>query len=254
MAGAGYKQFADGDVLTAAQVQTFLQDQAVMRFADSSARDAALGTAVAEGMVAYLNDTDEVLFYDGSAWGAVGLALGTATPTEGQILAFGTATSTWNPTDQLAGIGSNVVQTVKTDTFTTTSTSYADVTGLSVSITPTSAASRVLVVAHVSGTQQVGTNTCAVQLVRDSTALSIGDADGLRTRASAMLATRDVIDITNATIVYLDSPATTSATTYKMQIKTNAAGTVYVNRSTNDTNNDDYVRTVSSITVIEVAA
>lgn len=68
MAGAGYKAFADGDVLTAAQVQTFLQDQAVMRFADSSARTSGLGTAVAEGMVSYLQDTDAVEVYDGSAW------------------------------------------------------------------------------------------------------------------------------------------------------------------------------------------
>ena len=72
MAGAGYKAFADGDVLTAAQVQTFLQDQAVMRFADSSARTSGLGTAVAEGMVSYLQDTDAVEVYDGSAWVGLG--------------------------------------------------------------------------------------------------------------------------------------------------------------------------------------
>jgi len=74
VAGAGYKAFADGDVLTAAQVQTYLQDQAVMRFADSSARTTGLGTAVAEGMVSYLQDTDAVEVYDGSAW--VGLSGG----------------------------------------------------------------------------------------------------------------------------------------------------------------------------------
>ena len=72
MAGAGYKAFADGDVLTAAQVQTYLQDQAVMRFADSSARTSALGGSVAEGMVSYLQDTDKVEVYDGSAWVGLG--------------------------------------------------------------------------------------------------------------------------------------------------------------------------------------
>ena len=72
MAGAGYKAFADGDVLTAAQVQTFLQDQAVMRFADASARTTGLGGAVAEGMVSYLQDTDTVEVYDGSAWVGLG--------------------------------------------------------------------------------------------------------------------------------------------------------------------------------------
>lgn len=112
MAGAGYKQFADGDVLTAAQVQTFLQDQTVMRFADSSARDTALGTAVSEGMLAYLDDTDEVLVYDGASWGSLGLPLGTATPTNGDLLAFGTATSTWNPT---SGLDASIITTGKID-------------------------------------------------------------------------------------------------------------------------------------------
>jgi len=77
VAGAGYKQFADGDVLTAAQVQTYLQDQSVMVFADSSARDTALGTAVgggnalAEGMVSYLSDSNAIEVYDGTGWTGV---------------------------------------------------------------------------------------------------------------------------------------------------------------------------------------
>jgi hypothetical protein len=73
MAGAGYKLFATGDVLTAAQVNTFLMEQAVMRFADSAARTTALSGVLAEGMVSYLQDTNSLEVYDGSGWvGATG--------------------------------------------------------------------------------------------------------------------------------------------------------------------------------------
>ena len=77
MAGAGYKLFNTGDVLTAAQVNTYLQEQAVMRFANAAARTTALSGVLAEGMVSYLMDTNAVEVYDGSAW--VGVATGDIT-------------------------------------------------------------------------------------------------------------------------------------------------------------------------------
>ena len=68
MAGAGYKLFNTGDVLTAAQVNTYLMQQAVMVFASSTARTTALSGVLAEGMVSYLQDTDTLEVYNGSAW------------------------------------------------------------------------------------------------------------------------------------------------------------------------------------------
>lgn len=68
MAGAGYKLFATGDVLTAAQVNTYLMQQTVMVFASSAARTTALSGVLAEGMVSYLQDTNATEVYDGSAW------------------------------------------------------------------------------------------------------------------------------------------------------------------------------------------
>jgi hypothetical protein len=68
MAGAGYKLFATGDVLTAAQVNTYLMQQTVMVFASSAARTSALSGVVAEGMLAYLSDTNALQYYDGAAW------------------------------------------------------------------------------------------------------------------------------------------------------------------------------------------
>jgi len=72
MAGLGYKSFSAGDVLTAAQVQGYLQDQAVMRFADSTARASAIGTAnFTEGMISYLDNTNQVEYYSGSTWASI---------------------------------------------------------------------------------------------------------------------------------------------------------------------------------------
>lgn len=72
MAGAGAKLFTSGSVLTAAQVNTYLMDQAVMRFASAAARTAAFGGAgeptLAEGMMSYLIDTKSVEVYNGTAW------------------------------------------------------------------------------------------------------------------------------------------------------------------------------------------
>jgi hypothetical protein len=72
MAGAGYKLFATGDVLTAAQVNTYLNEQTVMVFADSAARTSALSGVLAEGMMSYLQDTNAVEVYNGTAWVGVG--------------------------------------------------------------------------------------------------------------------------------------------------------------------------------------
>ena len=91
MAGAGYKLFATGDVLTAAQVNTYLNEQTVMVFADSAARTTALSGVLAEGMMSYLQDTNAVEVYNGSAWVAVGGG-GLTSPltTKGDIWVYGT--------------------------------------------------------------------------------------------------------------------------------------------------------------------
>jgi len=71
MAGAGYKLFVSGDVLTAAQVNTYLNEQTVMVFATSAARTSALSAVLAEGMMSYLQDSNTVYYYDGAAWNAL---------------------------------------------------------------------------------------------------------------------------------------------------------------------------------------
>jgi hypothetical protein len=70
---AGYKTFNTGDVLTAAQVQYYLQNQSIMYFADATARDAALTAPIRqEGMFVYLADTNTTMYYDGTTWQSFG--------------------------------------------------------------------------------------------------------------------------------------------------------------------------------------
>lgn len=71
MAGAGYKSFSAGSVLTANEVNTYLMEQSVMYFAGTATRSSAIPTPSA-GMVTYVNDLAQVQYYNGSAWVAVG--------------------------------------------------------------------------------------------------------------------------------------------------------------------------------------
>jgi hypothetical protein len=84
MAGAGYLVFTAGQVLTAAQVNTYLNQQTTMVFASASVRDSVLATVKAQGMFAYLKDVHTLTVYTGAAWSTVG-------PVDGALL-------TWTPT------------------------------------------------------------------------------------------------------------------------------------------------------------
>jgi hypothetical protein len=149
-----------------------------------------------------------------------------------------------------------VVSTTKTDTFTTSSTSFTDITGLSVSITPTSATSKIMVLVSLQASGQNASNGSSSRLMRGATAIFIGDADSNKDRASA-----DIIGgqggnrVTSSQApMILDEPATTAALTYKVQIKSTTAGNSYVNRGSADTDDGGHQRTASSITVMEIGA
>lgn len=70
-AGLGYKEFATGDVLTAADANGYLASQVVMVFASAAARTSAIASPQ-EGMISYLKDTNSTEYYSGSAWVAIG--------------------------------------------------------------------------------------------------------------------------------------------------------------------------------------
>jgi hypothetical protein len=88
--------------------------------------------------------------------------------------------------------------------------------------------------------------------LRGSTVIGVGDASGSRISTSGGESYGNYgVTLTGDAIMYLDSPATTSATTYKIQIQAYAS-TAYVNRSPVDNNDPAYYRSISTITVMEV--
>jgi len=160
-----------------------------------------------------------------------------------------------------AGAILQVMQTVKTDTtsfVSTTTNTFADISGMSVSITPSSASSKILVFYTANVSQSTGA-TIHLRLIRGSTSIFQGDAAGNRigsTQVWRPAATQYGYDVGSLTGMYLDSPATTSSTTYKLQgtLGSTYSGTFYLNRSSTDDNFDYSGRTASSIIVMEVAA
>ena len=145
-----------------------------------------------------------------------------------------------------------VVSTAKTDTFSTTSTSFTDVTGLTVSITPAAATSKVLIIAQVALSSNA--NGTSLRVNGGNATNYVGDASGSRIQAIIGGSSMAIAGFQDAmTLVYLDSPATTSSTTYAVQIRV-ASSTAYINRSDTDVDSADFARGASSITVVEVAA
>jgi hypothetical protein len=154
-----------------------------------------------------------------------------------------------------AGSVLQVLQAVKTDTQSTTSTSYVDVTGMSVSITPTSASSKILVMVKTNNISIPDANGVYLNIVRNSTTLVSSTAGGSTDTNDAWGTgggggmTNNDRKYSNPSLDYLDSPATTSATTYKVQMLATGS-TGYFNRWAVNTDQ----ATVSSITVMEIAA
>jgi hypothetical protein len=150
-----------------------------------------------------------------------------------------------------------VVSVAKTDTFSMTGTTFTNVTGLSASITPQSATSKILVlVAMTCGiNNDVVINT---RITRNGTAVGVGDSAGSRTQASTGIYTGGsgaaTFQALPQGVVYLDSPATTSSTAYQVQIMTQSGATAWVNRTNDDGDNTSRGRFSSTITVMEIAA
>ena len=240
-AGLGFKDFVTGEVLTAADVDGYLM-QGVWVFASAAARDAAV-TSPQEGNFAYLKDTNVTTYYTGSAWAnldttgmtnpmtttgdiiysspgstPVRLGIGSA----GNVLTVAAGVPSWASP---AG-GGKVLQVVSATYSTqasTSSTSYQD-SGLTASITPSSATSKILVLTSnlfYVDRETAGQVLGKMNIVRGATQIfeqnQIGTGD-----ANSFL-------VSNVAFSYLDSPNTTSSTTYKQQFaRVMTAGTVYV--------------------------
>lgn len=150
-----------------------------------------------------------------------------------------------------------VVSTTKTDTFSASSASLVDITGLNVTITPSASSSKILIMVqcHIVGND----SGLILQLLRGSTAICQADAEGSRKQGSMV----GLYDASNGTgsysgganhIHFLDSPNTTSAITYKLQgsVLSNSA-TFYIGRTQYNLDNANASRVPSTITVMEIA-
>jgi len=140
------------------------------------------------------------------------------------------------------GVILQVLQAAKTDTATIASSTFTDITGLSQAITPASTDNKILILVETNFVS----NDPFFRILRDSTAIGVGATAGSRPPASFAK------QVLGASMVFLDSPATVSAVTYKLQWRRRSSGTVYLNRTVADTDDDDNSRTISTITVMEV--
>ena len=174
----------------------------------------------------------------------------------------GTVLTSATTTGFPAGSVLQVVSVAKTDTFSIASSStYADITGLSVSITPTSATSKILVIVSIGASSISQGGTSAYRLVRASTAIGVGTPAGSRQGTSFRFinGTADGNSSSGGLgFNFLDSPATTSSTTYKLQVITQnlvpCTGYINVSESDTDTAESFGTRAASTITVMEISA
>ena len=146
-----------------------------------------------------------------------------------------------------------VVQAVKTDTFSSASASWVDITGLSLSITPSSASSKIFITANFV-TSHSAANSLGVKLIRDTTAIYQGDDTGTRKGTSSwQFMGSSNKNAGSSSFQYVDEPNTTSATTYKLQIWA-TGGTAYIGQMSGDSNNTTYGRSASAIIAMEIGA
>jgi len=145
-----------------------------------------------------------------------------------------------------------VVSVTKVDSFTMASATFADITGLTASITPAAVSSTILVFYKVAFNPRI-TEVGYLQLLRGATVIGGGTAAGSRPSAMSGFFTNASSGTTDLTGNYLDSPASTSSQTYKIQARVNS-GTLGINTSTDDLDFGSRSRTSSTITLMEIAA
>ena len=192
-----------------------------------------------------------IISYDAS-----GNPVAIATGNDGQVL---TSAGAGQPPafEAIPGGGKigQVLQAVKLDTFTCTSASFVDITGLSVAITPSATSSKILIMSSVNG-GAANEIHLHFKLLRGSTDILKGNAASNRIRSSISLGPiRNTSQSENFSIQFLDSPSSTDQQTYKIQMQ-NQGGSVtsHINRSGSDGDNTTFSRNTSSITVMEVLA
>ena len=149
-----------------------------------------------------------------------------------------------------------VVQTVNSTTSQMSSSSFADITGMSVAITPSASDSKILINVSLYAGQN-GNSVAFFKLLRGSTVIGSASDDGSRVGCNFSFGV-DGGDghshVHSNSYSYLDSPSTTSATTYKLQGASYNNATLTFNRTPNDADHTTTARCTSVMTAIEVLA
>jgi len=165
----------------------------------------------------------------------------------------GTVTNQFADANMSAGSVLQVVSTTKTDVFSHNTTTYADITGLTVNITPRASSSKILITGHIT----TGGKDFSPRLVllRGSTPICISTESGGNVSILSDGRLSNVRHGVSNGFNFLDSPSTTSETTYKWQLKEgHTGGLVYVNKTGfDDSNIDANENATSTITVMEIA-
>jgi len=158
------------------------------------------------------------------------------------------------PTGGAGGI-IQVVQVVKTDTFSTTGVTYVDITGLTKTISYT-AGHKILVMFNGNIGMDESAQMGNIRISTPSAVLhaATGDASGSRQRATTSGRHYDTASISSVSFCYIDSPSGTS-NTYKVQMcSANPGRVTYLNRSGADDNALYRTRTASTLTLMELSA
>ena len=149
--------------------------------------------------------------------------------------------------------GGKIRQIIYTETQTsdsTTSNSLVD-TPLQATITPRDVTSKIHIIAAVS-LGGAPTNAGAVGLRRGSTDIALGTAGNNRVQAAAGFTGQGTNSVDNVTLQYMDSPTSTSALTYKVTFESSGGNTTYFNRTPNDSDTQETIRPISTMTLMEV--
>jgi hypothetical protein len=269
-------ELADGEVLTTSKLNRMVGELAARVDADAiGTRELADGSiplsklasdlqadiGVSDGAISTAKLEDGCLAASGT--GRAKMAAGFVTEAKlenGAVLDANIGTGAVTAGKLASGIGvANGAMGTLTSVVTLATGGWRD-TGLSVVLTPARSTSKVLIMAHVTGANSgAGAGNIAVllRLTRNGTALTVGDSAGSRTSCMAVIqgTVGSVYSPTNGSMIFLDSPGSTSALTYKVQARTwaSAAGNyLHINRGRTDTDSADYARGACSIVAVEL--
>tara|TARA_R100001440_G_scaffold75183_1_gene101797 strand:- start:41 stop:637 length:597 start_codon:yes stop_codon:yes gene_type:complete len=165
----------------------------------------------------------------------------------------GDADGTILTTNTAVGKILQVLQNTKKDTASTNSTSFTS-TGLSQTITPSSANSKILVMYSLFISVPAGTYSAGTSIIRDNTEIFIADGLGSSDRVTTFMWPGGGRDPSLHSHTFLDSPNTTSSVSYSIEYKSfYSEATVYIGRSDTSSTSVYHGTTPSSLTLMEVA-